>query len=275
MTRPSSCRVPPALLALSALAIMASATPTTAQEPSPAAAVDSDDWDFGEDASRRLTIAAVTFENFGVAVRCMNGSFSLILSGLPEATGERTIQYEMGDDEDAESLWVSARDSTSAFSVRPNWVAYKMSKGGRLTLTVPDGDQSRRIVADLPPSPQAMTRVFSACGRTMPEDRSRAEIEAAEAMSGLAWRSPPRVEFPAGTSATAGIAALTCHVKPDGGLRACVIESEFPVGGDFGRMAVLGAHQTGRIKHADNSREPIADRRISFIVRYAMSPTFF
>lgn len=269
MTAASSASV----LALAAFAVMAAATPALAQEQTPAA-VEGDDWDFGEDASRRLTIAAVTFENFGVAVRCMDDSFSLILSGLPEATGERTIRYEIGAEE-AESLWVSARDSTSAFAVRPNWLAYQLSKGGRLALSVPDGQENRRIVAELPPSPQAITRVFSACGRTMPENRSRSEIEAAEAMPGLAWRSLPRVEFPFRTNAAAGIAALTCNVKPDGGLRACVAESEFPVGGGFGRMAVLGAHKTGRIGHADGSGEPIADRQISFIVRYAMAPTSF
>jgi len=269
MTTPS----PPPILALAAFAVMAAATPAFAQAQTPAA-VEGDDWDFGEDASRRLTIAAVTFENFGVAVRCMDGAFSLILSGLPEASGERTIRYEIGDEE-AESLWVSAPDSTSAFAVRPNWLAYHLSKGGHLALTVPDDQESRRIVADLPPSPQAIARVFSACGRAMPEDRSRLEIEEAIAMPGLTWRSMPRVEFPSATRAAAGIASLTCNVKPDGSLRGCTAESEFPVGGGFGRAAVLGAHKTGRIGHSDRSRAPIADRQISFVVRYAMGPNAF
>ena len=273
MTGPTSVPV----LALAALAVMASATPTTAQEPLPAAAaVADDDWDFGEDASRRLTIAAVTFENFGVAVRCMDGAFSLILSGLPEATGERTIRYEIGDEE-AESFWVSARNSTSAFAIRPNRLAQLMGRGGSLTLSISDDGQDRRIVADLPPSAQAVARVFEACGRPMPEDtsRSRAEAEAAEAMPGLVWRSMPQVNFPVRAIPTSGLAGLTCQVKSDGSLRGCTAESEFPVGSGFGRAAELGAHQSGRVGLADGSRGLITERSIAFIVRYAMAPDAF
>ena len=47
-----------ALIGLAALI----ATPATAQ----------DDWDLGRDPERKLTIAAVTYDNFGVAVRCMD-----------------------------------------------------------------------------------------------------------------------------------------------------------------------------------------------------------
>ena len=260
---------PPPILALAAFAVMAAATPAFAQAQTPAAAIEGDDWDFGEDASRRLTIAAVTFENFGVAVRCMDGAFSLILSGLPEASGERTIRYEIGDEE-AESLWVSAPDSTSAFAVRPNWLAQQMGRGGQLALTVRDSRESRRIVADLPPSPQAIARVFSACGRPMREDlaRSRAEDEEAVAMPGFVWRSSPRVNFPVRAMPTKGLAAVTCQVKPDGGLRDCTAESEFPVGSGFGRAAELAAHQTGRVGWANRSREPLPDRTITFTVRY-------
>jgi hypothetical protein len=75
-------KAPLKLVALCTALLIAAPVAAPAQDPS-------EDWDFGADPARKLTIAAMTFENFGVAVRCMDENLSVVVSGLPVASGER------------------------------------------------------------------------------------------------------------------------------------------------------------------------------------------
>lgn len=229
-----------------------------------------DDWDFGEDPARKLSIAAVSFETFGVAVRCLDGRLSVVLSGLPVTSGERRLRYSMGDTTIDESLWISGTRSSAAFSVWPRSVAAGMSRGGRLSISVPDGTVSRRFEVDLPASPQSIDRVFQACGEELDPPPSDAP-PSDESFSGFRWRSGPDVNFPSRTTASAGLAAITCVVRHEGRLRDCRIESEFPEGGGFGRAATFGAHRTARIEPVDGAAGDGDGRRVSFIVRYRAS----
>ena len=226
-----------------------------------------DDWDYGEDPARKLSIAAVTFDNFGVAVRCMDGSLSVVLSGLPVATGTRQVRYRMGDSEETGGEWISGRDSTAAFSVWPRFVAAGMSRGGRLSMKVPDGERMRQYAVDLPASEASITRVFSNCGHDL--EASRADTAPSrEDLTGLVWRRSPEPSFPSRTNYEIGLAGITCQVRDNGRLRDCSVESEFPEGSGFGRAATYGAHRTGQVALADGATSGMADRRISFLVRY-------
>jgi hypothetical protein len=228
----------------------------------------SDDWDFGHDPARDLTIAAVTFDNFGVAVRCMGGSLSVVMSGLPSGSGERRLTYRVGNVQRTNTLWVSGRDSTTAFSVWPRAVALEMSRGGPLVVAAPDGERARRYAVELPASPEAIGRVFQACGQTL----APADGEAApggESFAGLRWRDQPQISFPGRSRYEGGIAAITCRVQANGGLRACAIESEFPEGSGFGRAAQLGAHRTARVAAADPAdATSIEGKSVTFLTRY-------
>lgn len=238
---------------------------------SPALAQDAgDDWDYGEDPARKLSIAAVSFENFGVAVRCMDGHLSVVLSGLPVATGTRRIRYRMGAGQESEAEWISGRDSTSAFTVWPRFVAAGMSRGGRLSLAVPAGDETRQYAVDLPSSGVSIGRVFSHCGHDL-EATIADTAPSGEDLAGLVWRRTPEPSFPSRTSYDVGLAGVTCHVRDNGRLRDCRVESEFPEGSGFGRAATYGAHRTGQVALADGSTSGMDGRRISFRVRYQAS----
>lgn len=238
----------------------------------PSAAQDDGDWDFGEDPARKLSIAAVTFPNFGVAVRCMDGSLSVVLSGLPVASGERTLGYRMGDRPEIESRWVSGRDSNSAFAIWPRSMAAELGRGGRLSVTAPDGETSRRFAVDLPPSSASVERVFQACGRELePPERDAAPTD--EEFPGLVWKRVSRGDYPERAQSRnlgGGLAAITCHVQASGRLTGCTVESEFPEDGGFGRAATLGAQRTARVAAAPGSSESIEGRRVSFVTRFAM-----
>ena len=143
-----------------------------------------------------------------------------------------------------------------------------MSRGGRLAIGVPDGEVVRRLAVDLPASPEAVGRVFRACGHELQPPASN-DAPSRENMAGLIWRKSPEINFPSRASYEVGLAALVCHVRETGRLRDCTIESEFPEGSGFGRAATYGAHRTGWVAPADGSEGGMEGRRISFLARYA------
>lgn len=237
------------------------ATPVAAQ----------DDWDLGRDPERKLTIAAVTYDNFGVAVRCMDDVMSVVVSGLPQGPGIRTIRHQIGDQPEMSNRWVSAGDGGAAFSIWPASTAAYLARGGRWVLDVPDGDRIRRISADIPPSPAAIGEVFSACRRTL-SPTSQDDEPSQEDFGVLRWIRVPVPTFPTRTDALGGLAALTCTVTARGDLRACLIESEFPEGAGFGRAATMAAHRDGKVGPADpESTVSMEGQRVSWVVRYNMS----
>ncbi len=209
-----------------------------------------DDWDLGRDPERKLTIAAVTYDNFGVAVRCMDDVMSVVVSGLPPGRGIRTIRHRIGDQPEATGRWVSAGEGSVAFSVWPAATAAYLSGGGRWVLEVPDGERLRRISAEIPASPAAIGEVFTACGRTL-SSTSQDDEPDQEDFAGLTWARVPEPEYPSRTDAGGGLAAVTCTVGARGALRNCRIESEFPDGAGFGRAAVSAAHRRGRVEPLD------------------------
>lgn len=227
---------------------------------------DADDWDFGHDPERKLTIAAVTFENFGVAVRCMDQSLAVVLSGLPVASGERRLSYQIGASPDIPSQWISGRDSSSAFALWPRALAEQLKDGGPFTVTVPDGPTARRYSVTLPESRASIGRVFEACGRSLNSEDDPAPT--GEQFAGLRWRTPPEVRHPGEEVTGFGVVALECTVLGNGMLSACTVESEFPEGVGYGRSAQLGAHRTARVESIERGR-PIAGRQVVFLTRFA------
>src|SRR5690606_25430162 len=133
---------------------------------------------------------AVTFENFGVAVRCVDGNLSVMLSGLPQATGRRHVKYSMGGEEETDGEWISGRDSTVAFTVWPRFVAARMSRGGLLSMAVPDGEGQRRYAVDLPASAVAIGQVFNTCSQDL-EASIADTAPSREDVGRLFWRRTP------------------------------------------------------------------------------------
>lgn len=248
-----------ALTLITALA----AGPVLAQDPG-------DDWDYAEDASRQLSIAAVTFDTFGIAVRCMGGNFSLVMSGLPEGSGERALMMQLRDWPEIEEPWVSEEDSGTLFAVWPRHLAAALAQGGNLSVLVPDGDAMRRYLVDLPSSDSAVGRVLQACGIDIAEldviDQVPDDLEA----QGLVWERRPTPSFPS-AGRSLGLAAIRCEADAGGRLQNCNAESEFPVGSGFGRAAILGAHRTGRVRPAEGASADIEGRSVVFVVRYSMA----
>lgn len=224
-----------------------------------------DDWDYGENPREKLVIAAVTFETFGVAVRCRDNALSVLVSGLPVASGERKLRYQMGAREEIESVWVSGRNSPAAFALWPQRIADDLSQGGTLSISAMEGDQVRRYQVDLPPSPVAIPQVMAACGHAA-ENQDNAPT--GENMAGLRWTSRPGISFPSRSSVESGLAAIQCSVRASGRMRDCEILSEFPEGAGFGRAATYGAHRTAQVESVGNGSVNLEGRLVNFVIRY-------
>ena len=241
--------------------LLALALPASAQEAS-------EDWDYWQTPAEKLSIAAVSFEKFGIAVRCRDGVLGVVASGLPPASGVRKVQYSMAGSPEKETTWVGAGDGRAAFAIWPAAMANELRRGGRLSLGVSEGGVIKRLVVDLPASPAAVEQVFKACDRDIAETSEQPDRSD---LGSLVWRTAPTPSFPSRTGSETGIAALLCNIDDSGGLRGCRAESEFPEGGGFGRAATLGAHRTGRVALGAGDPGPLAGRRISFVVRYNIS----
>lgn len=244
------------------------ATPSAAQ----------DDWDLGRDPERKLTVAAVSFDNFGVAVRCVDDVMSVVVSGLPVERGVRIIRHRIGDQPEMTGSWVSAGDGSAAFSIWPAATAAYLSRGGLWVVEVPDGERIRRISVDLPASTSAIGEVFAACGRAL-TPTSEVDEPNQEGFGILRWIRMPEVSFPRRTGidtevepeAPAGLAALTCTVTARGALRACRVESEFPEGSGLGRAAVIRTHRDARVGLDDpESTVSMEGQRVSWVLRFNM-----
>lgn len=224
-----------------------------------------DDWDYSENAGEKLAIASVTFETFGVAVRCRDNTLSVLVSGLPVESGERKLRYRMGASEEVESVWVSGRNSQTAFAVWPQRIASQLRSGGTLAIAAMDGDQVKRYQVDLPASAEAIPRVMTACGQV---SENQDDAPSGENLAGMRWIDRPEINFPSRSSVETGLAAIQCSVRANGRMRDCRILSEFPEGAGFGRAATLGAHRTAQVVSTGSGSADLEGRSVSFVVRY-------
>lgn len=236
-------------------------------------AQDSDDWDLGRDPAQKAIVAAVSFDNFGVAARCVDGQLSVLMSGLSMARGEQKIGVSIGDEPAKDATWISTGDGT-LFSLWPTSTANTLREGGSLRITVPaSGNQpARRYAFDLPKSEASVAAVFEACDRSLPRSRAEADaVPSSENLAGLRWVRRPEPRFPfrnEGRTYDFGIAAISCATDRDGYLRKCIVESEYPAGAGFGRAAQYAAHQSSRVEVIEGDASSVEDRKLNFVVRF-------
>ncbi|MND98748.1 hypothetical protein [uncultured Brevundimonas sp.] len=235
--------------ALTLIAMLGFAWPAHAQ-------TGTDDWDMNRDPAQKLVMAYTAFDNgLGIGARCSNGSFQVLISGLPPATGAtRNLGIALQDAEVADQRWNIAENPTVAISDMPSPLARQMRKGGSMQVVVPaaEGDQRLRYVLDLPASSTAIDEVLQACDRPLVDARD-AELEALQADGlplNLEWARPPRPNYPEGKTYTRGFATITCLTRSDGGVRDCVVETEHPIDGGFGEAAI-DATRRARLRSKD------------------------
>ncbi|WP_122467237.1 energy transducer TonB [Brevundimonas lutea] len=229
------------------IGVLACCSHATAQ---PAETVDPVDWDLIQQHGD--TAAVVVFDNdLAVLARCSAGVFDLTLNGLPEDRGEnglRSLRVELDGAEEGFELWHTSADGKAAFSRTPARLARRLREGGELTIIVPatDGAPARRYLLPLSASPEAVDRALLACGKPAIDPRDALVDDSASDRSPPVWRVTPRLNYPEPAlraGAAQGAVTLSCLAMPDGRLRDCVVESEFPPGVGFGAESLRAARR--------------------------------
>lgn len=244
-------------------------SPASAQDVAPA------DWETHRDERRNLTAAFLrTTTGIDILFRCEKGAFTGFLAGLPQQDGDqRTLEVAFGDAPLRPTQWTAGSEGTSAFSEYPAPFARKMREGGRFQVRVRDGTEDGRpvrYVIDLPPSNVAIDQALEACGRPLVDPRD-AEIEAVGENglpTALQWVQVPRPTFP-NTRYARGFATVSCIASPQGRARDCVVETEHPFDGRFGK-ATLDAMSAVRLRNRLNPDVEIPPSRFVFRANYIM-----
>lgn len=235
------------------------------------------DWDLHRNTRTDAVMAFSVFDNgLGIAVRCVDGAYEALLSGLPEA-GEhetRILGLAFGDDEVSMQRWSVATNDTVAVGERPAAFARKLREGGRLQILVPGGGgggRNLRYDLTLPVSSASIDETLNACRRPLVDVRD-VELDALPddgLPRSLEWVRPPRPDFPSSSGYGRGFAVVSCLANPDGTLRDCVVDSEHPHDAGFG-AETLRAVRRGRIRDTANAEAPVAPAMVSFRARFSM-----
>ncbi|MGH7018446.1 MAG: hypothetical protein ACREEY_01115 [Brevundimonas sp.] len=238
------------------------------------------DWDVNRDPSQKLILAYTAFDNgLGIGARCINGSFQVLISGLPpEAGATRTLKIAFQDDDFDDQRWNVAENPTAAISDSPSPLARDMREGGKMQVIVPgggEGGRNLRYVLDLPASSAAIDEALQACGRPLVDPRD-AELDAL-ADDGLPrnieWSREPEPTYPQGRTYTRGFATVSCLTQPDGRVRDCVVETEHPIDGGFGQAAIE-ATRRARLRNKDGGEVSpgMIQFRTNFMMESSLSP---
>lgn len=227
------------------------------------------DWDLHRDPAQKMVLAYTTFDpGISLAFRCVDGSFAAVAAGLPpQRQARRSLRVAFRDEPAVETRWTTTTDRSVAVADYPALFARAFREGGQLKLTVPEGAGAGRdlsYVMQLPASNAAIDQVLTECGRPLVDPRD-AELEAVGEtglIAGFEWARAPRPTFPA-TQYASGFAVTTCMSRPDGSLGDCVIESEHPQNGPFGRAAIRAAERA-RVRLTENHDAPVPRRKIGF-----------
>lgn len=253
--------------AVSTLAVLSLALPALAQDAG-------DDWDLRRD--RDLVVADAIFDSgLGVGVRCQDGGFGVVISGLPPAQGAfRTLSVSFDDAPPQPMRWIITGSPTAVLAELPAPFARVLRGGGRMNLVVPNGageGRNLRYALDLPASRTAIDTVMRECGKPLEDARDALMADGDGELSGeLIWTRPPNPEFPSkawDNRVGGGLAFVSCLTTDEGELEACEIESEHPMGAGFGRAGVR-AMRRARVGLAEGSQGRVGSRMIVYSVRF-------
>jgi hypothetical protein len=148
---------------------------TLTAQPAMAFAQD-DDWEFQQDAGRKLTMAAVRYDDGkAIIARCQDGDLKLVIVGLPEMTGASTyLEAQRADGRRDVQDW--RREDEAGRGVMSSGVPSRdirfLRGGGTWRLSTRAGDQRpMRATLDLPVQSANLDRVLTACQRPLQDDR--------------------------------------------------------------------------------------------------------
>lgn len=235
------------------------------------------DWDT-QRSDRPKGVSAYTLftSGLGIVARCMDGRYEAYIAGLPEAGNVETrmLNIAFGDEDPVPTRWNVGREDSIAVSDSPALFARQLREGGAMRIVIPNGaPDGRNLRHDLilPESASAIDETLTACGRPLVDPRD-AELEGLAETGlpeGMEWVRLPPASYPEQTRYARGFAVTLCLSNPDGSLRDCTIESEYPYDGGFGREALRAAAR-GRVGVVGAPGTPVPPGMVLYRTNYRM-----
>lgn len=149
---------------LALLVGLAAASATLAQD---------DDWEFQEDAARRITVAAARYDaGQMIVIQCRQGALTAVLAGLPPSDGALTLNAARADGRSDVQTWTSAGAPGAYRSSVPARDIRFLRGGGAYTVhTAAGAPTAFRGTFDLPTQSANLDRVLTACGWAATDER--------------------------------------------------------------------------------------------------------
>lgn len=251
------------------MTILASASGATAQ---------TQDWDMQRSERPRGVSAYTVFTSgLGIVARCMDGRYETYIAGLPGAgdVETRELHISFGEEAPVVTRWNVGREPSIAVSEVPAVFARKLREGGLMRVLIPNGaPDGRNLRHDLtlPVSNSAIDETLTACNRPLVDPRD-AELEGLGGTGlpeGTEWVTRPPARYPEPLKYGRGFAVIRCLANPDGSLRDCTAESEYPYDGGFGREALRAAAR-GRIGVKGSPGTPVPPTMVLFRVNFLIA----
>lgn len=147
--------------------------------PALAIAQEDDDWEFGEDAARQLSVATVRYDaGKAVVAQCEKGEFKVVIVGLPATTAaSRQLDASRADGRRDRQGWFATPGQTAFTSTVSGRDARFLRGGGLFDLRSAQGEEGTPMRAsfDLPTQNANLDRVLTACGYATSDARDGLE----------------------------------------------------------------------------------------------------
>ena len=132
-----------------------------------------DDWEFQQDTTQNITVAAARYEaGQMIVVQCREGALTVVLTGLRGEAEEVQFQATRADGRRDIQRWRSAGTAGAFRSAVPARDVRFMRGGGAYTIQTNEGDEpALGATFDLPTESANLDRVLTACGWALQDDR--------------------------------------------------------------------------------------------------------
>ncbi len=134
-----------------------------------------DDWEFAEDPTRQLTVAASRYDaGPSIIVQCREGALALMLVGMPAGTERIEVNASRADGRTDVQAWRPTGSDGVFRSTVPARDIRFMRGGGAYAVRTGEGVEPAFAASfDLPTQSANLDRVLTACGWALADDRDQ------------------------------------------------------------------------------------------------------
>lgn len=142
---------------------------------SASASAQDDDWEFQEDATQKLSVAAVRYDaGQAIVVQCRDGALTAVLVGLPQSAQALQVNATRADGRGVSQAFVSGGAPGAWRMATPGRDVRFLRGGGLYSIQTPAGATPVvRAAFDLPTQSANIDRVLTACGWAVEDERDQ------------------------------------------------------------------------------------------------------